>query len=279
MRENVILLLKGMVVGVANIIPGVSGGTMAVVLGIYEQLIEAIGNFFGNREKRRVYLAFLFKLGLGAIVAILALSWVMDYLLTYHRIYTYLFFIGLIAGSIPSIYRTHPDMKLNGASVVTFLGGAGLIAFFTVLAHRLEKPTDPAEVAFVFSLWGGLKLIFAGFLSGGSMIVPGISGSFMLVLLGVYDVVIRAVKTLQVVPLALLGIGIALGIWAFAKVIDVLLKHYPKETFYFILGLVVASLFSIFPGFPATAGGIALGGGIVVVAAAISYLLGERTAD
>ncbi len=276
MRENLILFLKGMVVGVANIIPGVSGGTMAVVLGIYEQLIDAIGNFFGNRAKRRTYLTFLLKLGLGAVVAILALSWVMDYLLTYHRIYTYLFFIGLIAGSIPSIYKTHPDMKLNGASVLTFLFGAVLIAFFTVLSHRLEKPADPGEIAFVLTLWSALKLIFAGFLSGGSMIVPGISRSFMLVLLGVYDVIIRAVKTLQIAPLAFLGIGIALGIWAFAKVIDVLLQHYPKETFYFILGLVVASLFSIFPGIPATASGVALGIVIVFIAAALSFLLGER---
>ncbi len=249
MKEQIKLMLKGGLIGIANIIPGVSGGTMAVVLGIYEPLIEAIGEVVSNRKRRWEYVKFLLKVGMGAILAILVFSWIMDYLLTHYPGYTYLFFIGLIAGSIPSIYRSHSDMRLSPLAGLVFLGGAGLILFFTLLSK--DNPTvETSGSAFQFSAAAVGLLLLAGVLSGGSMIVPGISGSFMLVLLGQYEVVIRAVKHMDLVPLAVLGTGILLGVWSFARAIEMLLKTFPRETFYFILGLVVASLFAIFPGWP-----------------------------
>ncbi len=252
MKETIVLFIKGGLIGIANIIPGVSGGTMAVVLGIYEQLIEAIGEFFTNADKRRAYVRFLIIIGIGAVVAIVALSWLMDYLLHYYKSYTYLFFIGLIAGSIPTIYRTHHDMAVTPGAIGAFVLGMVVIIGFELMG--VQKPEVVAENMGTFELPVGqlAPLLLGGFLAGGSMIVPGISGSFMLVLLGQYETVIRAVKTMHVGVLAVLGAGVVLGVLIFARIIDVFLKRWPKETFYFILGLVVASIGVIFPGVPAS---------------------------
>ena len=272
--DTIKLILKGGLFGIANIIPGVSGGTMAVVLGIYEEMIEAIGNFFLNREKRRRYFLFLLKVGIGAAITILIFSWVMDYLLTYYEVYTYLFFIGLIIGSVPAIYKTHPDMKLNTASIITFLFGAGILIGLALAFPHVEKSVN-LEQRIHFNLLLGGKLFISGFLSGGSMIVPGISGSFILVLLGQYHTVIRAVKHIDIIPLIFLGAGIALGIWSFAKIIDILLKKFPKETFYFILGLVIASVYPIFPGLPERLDHLLIAIFITLLAAFLSFQLDQ----
>jgi putative membrane protein len=275
MLDTIKLMVKGGIIGIAFVIPGVSGGTLAVVLGIYQDLIEAISNFFTNSEKRKTYFWFLFKVLLGAAAIALLFILVMDFLLTYYEIYTYLFFIGAIAGSIPAIYRTHPDMKLTVASVITFILA---IALIVVIELSFSKPASDAVKlsSFSFDLGNGVMLLVSGMLAGGSMIVPGISGSFILVLLGQYHVVIRIFKTVDYVPIIFFLFGILLGIWVFAKIIDILLKRYPKETFYFILGLVIASLFSIFPGIPTAITGKLIGVVVLIVAGYLSLKLGDR---
>ena len=277
MSQQIKLILKGAVIGVANIIPGVSGGTMAVVLGVYGDLIEAISNFITSKEKRKVYIAFLLKIASGALVAIIALSWVMDFLLINYPKKTYLFFIGLIAGSIPSVYNTHDDMKLNLSSVISFLAGLLLILSFAWFFPEAEKTKDISFQYEVTSI-SLILLLFGGIFAGGSMIVPGISGSFVLVLLGQYRVVIKAIKELNLILLGVIAVGAALGVWGFAKLINFLLKSFPKQTFYFILGLVIASLYPIFPGLP---NGIIQASFAIMLAflgAGIAYGLGSKKA-
>ncbi len=275
MIEQIKLMVKGGIIGVANIIPGVSGGTMAVVLGIYEQLIEAIGNFVTDKEKRKEYILFLAKIGIGAVVAIGVLSWLMDFLLTHYPQYTYLFFIGLIAGSIPSIYNVHDDMKPTAGAIISFIAGMALILSFALLFPEVEKSKD-INFEYQLTMASGGLLLLGGILAGGSMIVPGISGSFMLVLLGQYQVVIKAIKEFNVVLLGIIAVGAGAGVWGFAKLIDVLLKKFPKETFYFILGLVVASLYPIYPGLPEQMSAAALAIALTFLGVGVSYYLGER---
>ena len=264
MKETLLLILKGGLIGVANIIPGVSGGTMAVVLGIYEQLIEALGEFFTNASRRKKYFMFLLKIGIGAVLAVVALSWVMDYLLTYYKAFTYLFFVGLIAGSIPTIYRSHHDMKFDKIAGMAFAFGAVLILLFEFSGVQKPEVVVESVSAVQLPLHQMGALFVGGILAGGSMIVPGISGSFMLVLLGQYETVIRAVKTMNVGIIAILGAGVVLGILIFARLMDVFLKKWPRETFYFILGLVVASLIAIFPGVPQSLLQFVVGTGILL---------------
>lgn len=275
LKDSIALFAKGGVIGVANIIPGVSGGTMAVVLGIYERLMEAVGNVLTDKERRKSHIVFLSIVGVGALAAIGALSFLMDYLLTEHPSQTYLFFIGLIIGSIPSVYRAHSDMQVDTAAILSFLFGAALIMTFALLFPDLEKSKD---INFTYSLTaaGALLLLITGFFAGGSMIVPGISGSFIMVLMGQYRIVIKAIKELNIAVLAVVAVGAGLGIWGFAKFIDVMLKKYPRQTIYFILGLIVASCYPIFPGLPADTGAAAMALGLGVVGFGLSIWLGER---
>jgi putative membrane protein len=176
MISAVKLILKGGIIGIANIIPGVSGGTMAVVLGIYEKLIEAIGNILIDKKKRKEYFIFLIKVFFGAGIAIIIFSWVMDYLLTHYEQYTYLFFIGLILGSIPSIYKTHPNMQLSLPAALTFLAGIALILIIFIFAP-VQDETKVVSTTISLDSYQAFMLIISGFFSGGSMIMPGISGS------------------------------------------------------------------------------------------------------
>ena len=276
---HLILILKGGVIGVANIIPGVSGGTMAVVLGIYARLVEAIGGLAGDRARRWEHARLLALVGLGAIAAIGALSAPMDVMLTRYEAQTYLFFIGLIAGSIPSVYRAHHDMRIGVSSVAAFAAGAALligVAYGFPHAEPAAAATDASAAAASAPQVRALLLLFAaGIFAGGSMIVPGISGSFVMVLLGQYHTVIRAIRRLDLLRIAAVGLGALVGVWAFARLISILLDRYPRRTFFFLLGLVVASLIPIFPGIPE---GV-LPALVAAVAAAagfgISYALGR----
>lgn len=276
MMESVKLMLKGGVIGVANIIPGVSGGTMAVVMGIYERLIHAIGNVATDAERRMEYIRFLGVVGIGAVLAVFLLSGVMDYLLTYHKVYTHLFFIGLVGGSIPAIYQTHSDMRVSAPAVLSLVAGVAVLLGFSIGFGHVEKPEVVAGGGVNLDAARLGLLLLSGFLAGGSMIVPGISGSLMLLLMGQYAAVIKAIRTLDVVVLGVVAIGAVLGVVGFARLIDALLKRFPKETFYFILGLVVASLYPIFPGLPETLVQGLIGLLLVMLGGAISFRLGQR---
>jgi putative membrane protein len=274
LKNDILLILKGGAIGVANIIPGVSGGTIAVVLGIYEYMIEAISNFATNKEKRKEYIIFLIKIAFGAILIIFMSAKLMKFLLENYFVYTNLAFVGLIAGSIPSIYKSHHEMKLSSASAMSFLIGAAIILIFEFAFPNVEKK-EGIEIAFNLNFNAGLLLVIAGFFAGGSMIVPGISGSFIMLLMGQYYIVTTCVADRDLVPLLIVGLGIILGIFIFAKIINILLKKYPKETFYFILGLVIASLYSIFPGMPGEIGKFFVAAVITIICFMISFIIGK----
>ncbi|MBD3288601.1 DUF368 domain-containing protein [candidate division KSB1 bacterium] len=275
LKRDILLLLKGGAIGVANIIPGVSGGTIAVVLGIYKYLIEAISNIASDREKRKEYIIFLVKIALGAVIVIFLTAKLMKFLLENYNIYTNLAFVGLIAGSIPSIYKSHSDMKIDLPTVLSFLVGAGIILFFEFAFPHAEKK-EGIDVAFYLTFNSGLMLLIAGFFAGGSMIVPGISGSFIMVLMGQYYIITSSVADRLITPLIVVGIGIVIGVILFAKLINFLLNKFPKQTFYFILGLVTASLYSIYPGLPTEMLQIIIAVSITALCFAVSYVIGFK---
>ena len=275
-KKDIILILKGGAIGVANIIPGVSGGTLAVVLGVYEYLIESISNFATNKEKRKEYIIFLTKIAFGALLIVFLSAHLMKYLLENHNIYTNLAFVGLIAGSIPSIYKSHNDMKINPASIITFLLGTGIILVFEFLFPHTEKQ-EGVNVVFNLTFNSALLLGITGFFAGGSMIVPGISGSFIMLLMGQYYIVTTCVAERDLIPLGVVGIGVIAGVILFAKLINILLKNFPKETFYFILGLVIASLYSIYPGMPGKFSEIISAIVLTVICFATSYIIGKKS--
>ncbi|MGL1892393.1 MAG: DUF368 domain-containing protein [Spirochaetaceae bacterium] len=244
--KNLYLILKGMTVGVANVIPGVSGGTFAFIFGIYDKLTEAIGNFFTDKARRKEYFFFLLQVIGGAILGILLFAKILGFLLDYNQIskqITYAFFIGLIGGSIPFIIKSHHDMKINLKRVLIFIFGVVLIVL-TIVFNQDKGGTVTDHSNPLRLLW----LFLCGLFSGGSMIVPGFSGSALLVSLGEYETVVtvylRDIKT-YIVPVIVFSLGAASGIVVFAKVVEVCFKKFKSGTLFFILGLIFASLLQL----------------------------------
>lgn len=272
-QNSILLFLKGGGIGVANIIPGVSGGTMAVVFGIYDRLIEAISGFLESPKKRKEYFLFLAILAAGAAAAILLLANLMDYLLTHHYQPTLFAFMGLIIGGIPVLWKSHGDMKPGAVRILFFVLGMVVVILPALLGEGAKEAAAGAEVVFPAGLSAYSVLLLAGFLAGGAMIVPGISGSFLLVLLGQYHMIIAAIKGMRVPVLAIVAVGAGTGVLVFSKIIKICLQKAPATTYYFILGLLAASLWVIYPGLPATAPAMLASGLMLVLGAAAAFLL------
>lgn len=231
--------------GISDLIPGVSGGTVAFVLGIYDRLLEAISGFFSRRWKK--YIGFLLPLGIGIGVALLSLSKVIDYLLAHHFEPTQFFFMGLIIGVLPFIMK-EADVKNSFASSHYIV----MIVFALLLASMaFIKPAESAVPITNLSVLTVIGLFFSGWLASMAMLLPGISGSFLLLLLGVYSTAINALSTLNFPIIAVIGAGVIIGFIVSSKGIRYLLIHYTNMTYAVIIGLILGSFVVMFPGLPA----------------------------
>lgn len=247
--EIIFNLLKGMAIGVANIIPGVSGGTIALILGIYSKLTEAVGEFLTNKEKRFSYFKFLFQIGLGAGLGIVLFAKVVKYLYDVYPQSTNFFFLGLIVASVPLIIKTGNNMKISVKKSVFFGLGFFIVLFFIIINKNMDHSIINKGLDLNINMFYLGKLFICGAIAAGAMIIPGISGSFLLILLGEYYNILEFINNGKIIPLVIMGIGMIFGIFIFSKLIDFLLKKYTGITFYFILGLVLASIIEIWPGF------------------------------
>lgn len=245
MREKIMLAIKGAVICIANIIPGVSGGTLAITLGIYEELIEVISHFFRNFKKN---IQFILPLGIGAIISVLVFSKVISYSLDAYPIPTFLFFIGLIMGGIPLLYRKIKKTPKSMSNMTVFLITFGIVLVLAIVQGSTNVVDFNRAGIFIYPL-----LFLVGMVAAGTMIIPGVSGSFVLMLLGFYKPIINTISNLtkldNIVPNCLLllpfGIGVLVGIVAVAKLIEYLLRKYKVKTYYGILGFVFASIITL----------------------------------
>ncbi|TET48482.1 MAG: DUF368 domain-containing protein [Actinomycetota bacterium] len=253
--EPVFNFFKGMIIGVANLVPGVSGGTMALVMGIYERLIETISEFFTNKKKRKQYIFFLLPVVFGGIAAILLFARTFSFLLSSDIFSqpTYFFFIGLILGSLPFLVTVHHDMRIRPIRVLFFVIGLGLVVLVTFFIGR-DNDVDAFKINLTLfnminitdiSIKYGLWLFFCGIVTSSAMVIPGVSGSAILLGLGEYRNVLYFVSELMAVQLIIFGIGALVGIVVCARLIDYCLKRIPSNTYYFIIGLVIASIFQV----------------------------------
>lgn len=242
-------ILRGIVIGVANIIPGVSGGTMMVSMGIYDLLIHSITHLFKEFKKSVLtLLPYLIGMGLG----ILVLSYVLSALLnpvTGYPLPTYTAFIGLILGGLSPLLHKVDKKKVNGLCIALF------VLFFALIVVMAIPGSIENAQRLDIDLLQVVILVAVGVIASGTMIIPGVSGSMMLMLLGYYTPVINAVKgvipalasgngaaiansLLTLLPFAL---GVVLGIFGVAKLIEWLMARYPNPTYCSVLGLVLAS--------------------------------------
>lgn len=239
------LILKGMAIGVANIIPGVSGGTIAVILGLYEKITEAIGNFFlVSMQEKIKYLKFLVNLGIGGVLGILLFAKIIKFsILNYPNITMGIFTI-LIIPSIPYIVRG--ENKKDIKNIIFFVLGLIFMGGFVYLNLKYgDKNISHAIINENITKSYLIKLFLCGSISAGAMIIPGISGSMLLLVLGEYYNILGFINDFKILPLFIFALGMALGLVVIAKIINIFLTHYKSETLFFIAGIMIISIIQI----------------------------------
>lgn len=236
-------IYRGILMGISDLIPGVSGGTIAFILGIYDRLLESISGFFSREWKKQ--LGFLVPLGIGIVITLLLFSRFIEFLLENHYEATQFFFMGLILGVLPYIMK-QAEVKKNFTArhlVILLVIGAALASMAFIQTDENIAPITDLSLPTFFLLF------FSGWLASMAMLLPGISGSFILLLIGVYSTAINALSTLNLPIVLTIGAGVMVGFVVSSKVISYLLEHFTYVTYAAIIGLILGSLFVVFPGF------------------------------
>lgn len=247
-------ILRGVVIGLANIIPGVSGGTMMVSMGIYDTIIGCINSLFKDFKR---CIKTLWPYALGMVLGILGLAKLITFLLGAYPLPTNMAFIGLILGGLPMILKKMKGEKKGIAGVIAFV-----LAFVLVVGLKIIGGGNGTDAAITLNIGQLIILFIMGAIAAATMVIPGVSGSMMLMLLGYYNPIVGSVSGLVDALLssnmsAILGccgvlipfgIGVVVGIFAIAKLIEVLLRRFPGPTYCAIMGLVTASPVAILMG-------------------------------
>ncbi|MDG5472881.1 DUF368 domain-containing protein [Jeotgalibacillus sp. ET6] len=262
-------ILRGMAMGTSDVIPGVSGGTIAVLMGIYDQFINAISGITTREWKKHV--PFLLMIGLGMATAILTLSHVVEWLLVYYPQPTNFFFIGLIGGILPYLINEAKQMgSFKGKHAAILIIGAVLVASMAFL-----KPVEDGAILDTAASTL-ILLFFSGAIASMAMLLPGISGSFILLIIGVYPTVLNSITTMNIPVILVVGAGIATGFILSSKGIRYLLNRFPLMMYSLIIGLVFGSLFVVFPGLDLNVSNVLLSLASLTIGFCTAVWLGKR---
>lgn len=229
---------KGLFIGIGAIAPGVSGGTLAVIFGIYEKITEAVANIFSDFKEKVVL---FFPLALGSGVGIIAFGKIMNYLFANFNTEVRYLFIGLMIGTFPALFKKANKNGFHKTYYYPFIIALGLTLLFAGLGNNLVA-TDPIVKPET------LDLITYGIIIGFGTIVPGISASIILMYIGAYQQLLEAIANIDIAMLIPTGIGFIISIIIFAKIINLLFKRFYGYTYYAVLGFVIGSIVPIFPG-------------------------------
>ncbi|MGN0152932.1 MAG: DUF368 domain-containing protein [Lachnospiraceae bacterium] len=240
-------IIKGIIIGIANIIPGVSGGTMAVSMGIYDKLIHCVTHLFSEFKKS---IKFLIPIFIGAAIGLVGLSFIIEYMFEHIPLPTNLLFIGLIVGGLPAIWKKVKGNKVKAGHILSFILFFALVAGLAAFGNG-----EGADV--VLNPGPGMMVIlfFIGIIASATMIIPGVSGSMILLLLGFYNPIVSEINAFIRALVALdgaglrrgfalfipLGLGIVVGIFAIAKLIEIVFEKFPLYAYWAIIGLIAAS--------------------------------------
>ncbi len=243
MKEIISWFAKGFGIGAANVIPGVSGGTIALITGIFERLIDALKSFnlkslkllFKLKLKdfiKETDLVFLSTVLFGVLVSILTFARLLEYLFDAFPVYVWAYFFGLIFASVYFVGRTVE--KYNFAVILSFIIGTGIAVWISFMNPATEND------AFYFLFICGIVAII-------SMILPGLSGSFVLILMGNYTLILHSVNVLDFKVLLPVAIGAAIGLPAFSNVLSWVYKKFKDQTIASLTGFILGSLFILWP--------------------------------
>ena len=244
-------VLKGMVIGIANVIPGVSGGTMMVAMGIYDKLIHCITHLFSELKKNILFLA---PIAVGMALAVVGSSFTIEKMFEVFPFQTSLLFVGLVVGGLPAMWNNVKGKKIKVGHIVTCLLFLALVVGMALLGEKEGNAVDLS-----FNIVNVVKLFLVGVIAAATMVIPGVSGSMVLLLIGYYNPILSAINGFiraavsfdipaiftGVGILAPFGIGMVVGIFAIAKLIEIIFEKFPLYAYWGIIGLIVASPFAI----------------------------------
>lgn len=252
-------IYRGFLMGISDLIPGVSGGTIAFLLGIYDRLLTSINGIFSKQWRKHI--GFLVPLAIGMGTTIILFSRVIKFLLANYYAPTQYFFIGLIIGVLPFMAKQakmKTTFKVWHYLVLLIVGGLlAMTAFIKPADSTIITSLTPATI---------LVLFLSGWAASTAMLLPGISGSFVLLLLGMYSTAIAAISDFNIPVILVIGLGVMLGFVISSRIIQFLLKYHATLTYSIIIGLIIGSVFVIYPGIPES--------GTPFVMSAVSLIMG-----
>ncbi|BDB34735.1 TPA: DUF368 domain-containing protein [Staphylococcus aureus] len=273
-------ILKGFAMGTSDLVPGVSGGTIALLLGIYNQFIASISGIFSRRFWPSF--TFLIPIIIGMLLAMGSLSNLFNYLLSQHHIPTMFFFGGLIIGIVPYLLKiSNYKTSFTTKHYMMVIAGIAILIVITLMNNGDKHAGE------TLTLSTGLiiKYFIAGMCASSAMLLPGISGSFMLLVFGVYGIVMLAISEVVKLnftglPILLaVGFGVLAGFIISSKIIQYFLTHHKLMTFALIIGFVVGSLFAVFPGLPTNIVMWFVSLVVFIIGFIVSLTLGRITAE
>ncbi|ELL5570025.1 DUF368 domain-containing protein [Staphylococcus aureus] len=273
-------ILKGFAMGTSDLVPGVSGGTIALLLGIYNQFIASISGIFSRRFWPSF--TFLIPIIIGMLLAMGSLSNLFNYLLSQHHIPTMFFFGGLIIGIVPYLLKiSNYKTSFTTKHYMMVIAGIAILIVITLMNNSDKH----AGETLTLSTGLMIKYFIAGMCASSAMLLPGISGSFMLLVFGVYGTVMLAISEVVKLNFAGLpillavGFGVLAGFIISSKIIQYFLTHHKLMTFALIIGFVVGSLFAVFPGLPTNIVMWFVSLVVFIIGFIVSLTLGRITAE
>lgn len=243
MSKNIIsTILKGLGVGATMMVPGVSGGSMAMILGIYDKLITSVSSFRKHKKENLLFLGFFS--GGGGLGMFLFAKPLLNLIESSPMLLMYLF-IGIVAGGVPMIYQKAKVSKRSPGMVLYPVLGIVIVLLFSMVPadlFQVEMDGSPASL---------LLLVSTGIIGAAALVLPGISVSYLFLMMGVYDETMKAVSAFDLAYLLPLGIGLIIGILLTTKILEKAMKEHTRVTYLIILGFVAGSVIQVFPGIPA----------------------------
>lgn len=241
--DRLILFLKGMAMGISDLIPGISGGTIALLLGIYKEFISSLKsinqltlvfliNLNFKKLNEQLNLKFIFPVFIGILISIFIFSKLITYMISNHKILLLSFFYGLILFSSIRLIRNSSPKSIYDFLYIVFGFIIGLLIMFL----------EPLSTSHSF-----FSIFFSGFIAISAMLLPGISGSYILLILGKYKFMLDSISSLNFSNISIFSLGAILGILSFSKIIHWLIINYYRATIFFLSGLMLGTLNKVWP--------------------------------
>ncbi|PYZ94906.1 DUF368 domain-containing protein [Salipaludibacillus keqinensis] len=234
------ILFRGMAVGITETVPGISGSTVAMILGIYKRLIYSLSIL--TTKHRKEALPFLCTFGTGMVIGFVVSIYIIDYLLSNYRTPTLTFFIGIIVGFLPYLWQetlNHSRNKLKLKHYIIMFLFLSLVVFGQLLSGTNQMDVNHLSIAdYIF-------FAVAGFIASTALVLPGISGALILIILGIYDIATASLMSFDLPIILAISSGIVLGVLLTSKLIRYLITNYTVETYAAMVGLVSGSIYAI----------------------------------